>query len=362
MHTVAELFRCLEEQNFQYAVLRNYEYYPDLRGGGRTRNTDIDLVVRNQELPRLREMLARLAADCGWDLLTECGHYARSGVRHHQIQVFQFYRMSPVEYLQVDIFHAYLVWGLPFMDEQELLSGRQHDPVRGLTHIDPLKEQAYRLVQVDGLGDSERTAAKRVRYRGKIEAFREGHEQEYREYLQRSLGPSGIEAAEALRAGDSDRFHRAVHAGKRRFFLRHALTHPWALVEAYERRREAELRVCTDPCGCSLAVNADTAGARSRFSEAMELLAGINAIDEWAEKSWSRAESDREQEILEQGGLLIEWGHPDRSAVVIEPGDTRDEIATKVLKACVYRHHKLYERPKTVHAGTPVRVPEAVRL
>lgn len=343
MRTVADLFRRLEEQRLAYAVLRNYENLPGLRGGGRTRNTDIDLVVETRDMPRLRELLATLAAEFGWDVLTECGHYARSQVRHHNIEVFQFYRTSPVEYLQVDVFHGFLVWGLPFMEEEEMLRGRQYDPVLGLTHIDPLKEQIFRLIQIHGLGQSARTAVKRERYRGKIDAFREHREQEFLASVRRYFGPFGVDAVTALRDGDTRRFIRAVSLGKTHFFARYALRHPVsALMQVAERRRDSRSRFHGDPCGSILTVNADTGPARSRFEAAMDRLIELNVFDEWLQKSWSRELTHREQDVLEQGGLLVSWTNGEHASIVVEDDDDPAGIAAKVLNACLHRHPALY--------------------
>lgn len=343
MRSVAELFGRLEQRQLPYAVLRNYEFFPDLRGGDRTRNTDIDLVVRRSELPQFREVLISIAADYGWDLLTECGHFGRSRVRHHNIEVFQFYRTSPLEYLQVDVFHGLLVWGLPFMDEEQLLHGRRHDPVRGLTHIDPLKEQTFRLVQIHGLGQSERTASKRERYRRKIDAFRETHDREYLETLGRYFGRFGAEAAAALRAGDAAAFNRAVGMGKRHFCLHYALRHPAsALLQVAERRRESRLRFNTDPCGCALAIHAGSSKARARFGAAMDVLIELNVIDEWVQKTSSSSLNEGEQDVLEQGGVLVRWTDRASAALAIEAGDDPRGIAIQVLKACAGRHPALY--------------------
>ncbi len=349
MRSVAELFKRLEKRQLSYAVLRNYENFPDLRGSGRTRNTDIDLVVRRAELPVLREVLISVAADCGWDVLTECGHFSQSRVRHHNIEVFRFYRNSPLQYLQVDVFHALLVWGLPFMDEEDLLRGRKHDSVRGLTHMDPLKEQTFRLIQIHGLGQSPRTAIKRERYRRKIEAFREHHDQEYLNTLKRYFGSHGPRAAAALRTGDAAAFKRMIQLGKRHFWMKYWVRHPLsALFQVSERQRESRLRFNTAPCGCTLDVHAGTVQARASLQKAMELLIELNVVDEWIETQEHRPLNAHEQNVLEQGGLLVQWTDANRASVVVEEGESPAEIATRVAKFCAARHASLYTHPTAV--------------
>ena len=109
-----------QEERIDYAVLRNYEQYPDF-------GHDIDLVVRWSDLPRWKQLAMACAVDHGWAVLAECGHWARSSSRIHNIQILRFYSQHPPQYLQVDAFHSFLVLGLPLFDEDTLLSERIWD-------------------------------------------------------------------------------------------------------------------------------------------------------------------------------------------------------------------------------------------
>lgn len=344
MQTVTELFRRLENEQVTYALLRNYEQLPELRGGDLTRNTDIDLVVASDELPRVRELLAQLAADCGWDVLTECEHFQRSRARHHNIEIFQFYRFAPLDYLQVDVFHGYLTWGLPLMNEEEMLRGRVHDRARGLTHIDPLKENTFRIVQIHGLGRSARTANKRARYRSKLEAFAQNREADFCNFIRRIFGPFGVRALAALRSRDESAFYRALPLGKAWFFLRYALRHPAAtLWQVGERFRENRARFETNPCGLLLPVHTATKRAQARFELAMNTLIDLNMLDEWADES-SDESRERCSQILEQGGIVVRWTDRTSASVVVESDDDPNEVCVGVLGHYTSRHRALYSR------------------
>src|ERR1700676_3731566 len=110
--TVRELFRRLERARIRYAVMRNYEHLPNIRDERLKRTTDIDLVIHSEDLARWRQLGTGLAEDHGWDALVECDHWTQSDVRDHHIEAFRFYRFSPAEFLQVDVFHAYIAMGL----------------------------------------------------------------------------------------------------------------------------------------------------------------------------------------------------------------------------------------------------------
>ena len=125
---VAGLFLELERRGVRYAVLRNYECLPVVRRDDDSGvATDIDLVVDSADLPLWREAAASFAKQGGWHALTECDHWTQSGAREHHVEVFRFYRFSPPEFLEVDLFHGYFVWGVPLFDEQRLLAGNGRD-------------------------------------------------------------------------------------------------------------------------------------------------------------------------------------------------------------------------------------------
>jgi len=77
-NTVATLFGALERREIRYAVLRNYEMFPALQSSPGTPHTDIDLVVDSRDLEQFRELLAEIAQDDGWDVLSECDHWTQS--------------------------------------------------------------------------------------------------------------------------------------------------------------------------------------------------------------------------------------------------------------------------------------------
>ncbi len=342
MQIVTELFRRLENQRIAYAVLRNYETLPELRGGDLTRNTDIDLVVASKDVPRTRKLLASVGADSGWDVLTECEHFQKSPARHHNIEIFQFFRFEPIEFLQVDVFHGYVNWGLPLMDEKELLRGRIQDLSRGITHIDPVKENIFRLAQIHGLGRSTRTAKKRARYRAKIVALCETREREFLKLVRRVLGPFGVRATEAIREGDEDAFSRAVPLAKAWFLGRYALRHPvstaWQIAERY---RENQTRFHREPCGVLLPVYTASDRARASFEQAMDTLAELNILDEWAHESDGECRERRAQ-MLEQGAIIVRWTDRASASVVVESDDDPDEISRSVLRQTICRHRVLY--------------------
>ena len=358
MKTVAELFERLESHGLTYAVLRNYENLPDLRVSEHASNTDVDLVVASEELPRFREVLVSLARDMEWDALTECKHFSYSRARHHNIEIFRFYRVSPLEFLQIDVFHGYVNWGLPLMDESELVSGRRYDEQRRLTHIDPVKENIYRLAQVHGLRGSTRAIEKVNRYRGKVLAAFASHEVEFTGCLRCYFGNAGLDAVKALARGHTGRFTRAMHRAKATFAARFAVRHPGKTVRfVLQRIGDNRARFHSQQCGALLKVHAEGA-AREAFIRVMNALTQLNAFDRWAEKSAPAYRlTNRERNVMEQGGLVVEWADCSRASLVIEGNETTESIEPKVIACAVRRHTILYsiEHRSVLVGGKVVR-------
>ncbi len=359
MRTVAELFDRLEAGGLTYAVLRNYENLPDLRVSELESNTDIDLVVASEELPRFRELLISLARDMEWDALTECEHFSHSRARHHNIEIFRFYCTSPLEFLQIDVFHGYVNWGLPLMDESELLSERCYDEDRHLTHIDPVKENIFRLAQLHGLRGSKGALEKVGRYRRRILAALGRFEVELSGSLRRYFGNAGLDAVRALKCGNASRFTRAMHRAKAIFAARFALRHPGQTVRfVFQRMGDNHARFHSRQCGVLVKAYAADGEARKAFITVMNALTKLNAFDRWAETyDSSHGFTHRERNVMEQGGLVIEWTDRFSASLVIEVGEPTESILTKIVACAVGRHTVLYSAER----GSVLQRAEAAR-
>lgn len=343
MNTVSDIFVELDRARMAWAVIRNYENLPDLNVA-EVKNTDLDLVVGHADVPRVREALLAVAQRQGWHALTECDHYRQSSVEHHRIEVFRFYRLEPLEFLQVDVFHAYLLWGLPVLKEAEMLEGRQCIPERRLTHIAPVKENTFRLLQVEALLGSKRNAAKRERYRGRLLAYATAHGPGLRASVSRYLSPLALQALEALRINQLTAFRVWMRLARVHFLLR-ALTRRPAETVRYilARRRDERMRFDTQPCGAVLRVRADGPRPGELLRATLNGLVRANAIDEWRERSAGDGGfSRRERAVLEQGGLLIEFPAAGDTDIVIDEASDAATVTATLLSFLIRRHRILH--------------------
>jgi hypothetical protein len=347
MNTVSDIFVELERAHIEWAVIRNYENLPDL-SVAEQKNTDLDLVVRSADVPRVREVLLEVAQRQGWDALTECDHYMQSTVQHHRIEVFRFYRLEPLEFLQVDIFHAYLLWGLPVLREAGMLEGRQYVPERRLTHIAPVKESTFRLLQVEALLLSKRNRAKCNRYRTRLLDYAAAHGRELQKSVAGSLSPLALRALEALRRGDGGAFRGWMRLARVHFLLRALIYRPVETVRCIlARRRDERMRFETRPCGAVLRVHTSGTRARALLRTALNALARANAIDEWRERGLRVGGSARrERAVLEQGGLLVEFPVAGECDVTIDENTDAATLTAALLSFLIRRHRILHGSPE----------------
>ncbi len=224
---VPALFERLEQSGLRYVILRNYEQLFDgpsqNPGQAHGQATDIDLVIATGDIPRWRKIAVSLAEDFGWDALTECDHFTQSHKHEHHIEIFRYYSHGDQCFLQVDLFHSYLIWGLPFLTEDELLTGRVSDQQRGLTRIDPVKENTFRLLQIQGLIGYKHSTAKIARYRDRILRFDREHGRAFREFLNKSFGGCYEQILDALEREDWARYSKTMRMGKALFWSGFAL-------------------------------------------------------------------------------------------------------------------------------------------
>jgi len=359
--TVVKLFRMLEARAIRYAVLRNYELFPSLhRAGDLSPHTDIDLVVDSRDLDALRAVASTIAQEDAWDGLSECDHWARSRVRHHDIQVFRFQRARPLEYLQVDVFHSYLLWGLPVFDESQMLEDSVYDPELGLRRIDPLKENVYRLVQIHGLyPGSER---KRLRYQQRILAFRSSNCQSLDLKLASVFGRFGLNAMDALGVDDVPGFLRNMRLARLRFALLFALHRPLETAfYLFSRLRENIGRFYTRQCGLLLRVTVHDETQRQAVRDAMDELVRNSFMDEWREYAFRKRPSLSDHFAMEQGAVIIEWSKRYvRDAACLDLRTAREPaaIVAAILRACASRHRILYASKS---AQVPAQMEASVR-
>lgn len=347
--TVRELFRLLERQRIRYAVMRNYEHLPNIRDERLNRTTDIDLVIHSDDLPRWRQLVKGLAEHHGWDALAECGHWTQSSVRDHHIEAYRFYRCSPPEFLQVDVFHAYIAMGLPLMDEAEMLDGRVHDEARGLTHIDPRKETLYRLLQVHGLRAGGSSQEKVERYIGKIMAVYHSHDRDFRRLVGRYFGIFGKAAVGALPARNYARFSTCMRWAKLYFAARFALGHPIQAARCLmARARESRKRFVTRQCGFVVKICAASEEQRAVVRSVLDGLAQWNFVEEWSERAVAgTAITPREHRVMEQGGLVVEWVEAREAQVHIGQAGrsgtaSLEAVRRALIELLIERHPVLY--------------------
>lgn len=350
MNTVSELFRQLTEAGLNWAILRNYEQLPSLDLGGR-RLTDLDLAVCHDELDRFRSILVRVAEDHGWDALTECDHYAQSPAVHHRHEVFRFYRVEPLEYLQVEAFHADIVCGLPLLDESQMLEDRRFDARRGLFHLAPAKENMYRMVQIAAEMRSGGSPAKLERYSTQLIAFARQWPEEFAAVLKLYFSPFAASAVRSLCRGDKSGFLRRARWARTHFVLRALLKRPVATTRyALVRRAENRLRFHVRQCGRVVKVSAESPKQRELFVQALDTLSRRRIVYEWRETREVRVNPDQ-YPLLEHGGILIRWTPAEEADIRVDRHADTDSVTRQMMALLVSRHRVLHGSAEAVRTA-----------
>lgn len=342
--TVATLFQALEKRGIRYAVLRNYEHFPALQySGDSSPHTDIDLVVDSRDLQQFRAVLAGIAGEDGWDILTECDHWAQSSVRCHNIEVFRFCRTQPLEYLQVDVFHGVLVWGMPLAEERQMLEGRVHDRKRGLIRLDPLKENIHRMLQIHGLYPGARR--KRARYREKLLAYRYENRERFDRTVRALFSRLGVRAADALERNDVRSFQRNMRLGRIWFAVKFALRHPLRVpVYGVCRLRENLQRYYTRQCGAVIRTLVRDEAQRRFVRQIMDELVQNSFMDEWREHEDGGRITLADRVEMEQGAIIVEWSKSGSAGLDLRAIHDRTETIDAILRIVARHHKQLYVR------------------
>ena len=349
MYSVAEelvsfLFSTLERDGIRYAVLRNYEQFPHF-------GHDVDLVMNRRDIPRWRKIAIAAANREGWDVLTECDHFALSPVRDHNIEVFRFYRISPPAYLQFDLFHGFLVWGLPLFDEAALLESRKRHQHQPFTTIDPVIENLFRLLQIEKLAGLGRSRDKVERYRDRVLQFCGSREDTLRRAVREAFGQTGLRALTHLQNGDLSAFGKAMRRGKLHWVLRHAARHPFRTIKTLVARLIDQSRTRrTRQCGFVLHICASDTVQQKRLFDTLDALVRSNVLHEWtADAAWERQVQGFERDVMLRCGLVVKWEEA-REIAVLDLGSitTDDDLIKRIIEHLIDRHRILCRREATV--------------
>lgn len=332
--TVIDFFLRMNREEIDYAVLRNYELYPKF-------GHDIDLVVRWRDLPRWKAAAKSCAIDHGWSALTECDHWARSSSREHNIQALRFYSTDPLQYLQIDAFHAFLVLGLPLVDEDVLLKGRVWDN-RGFYRIHEQTENFGRLFQIAKLarsGGRQETIERIERYRQRVLSFLEAGNDFSK--LGASLGfPKVMAAVAFLRSGDIRSFQREIDRQKRAWFIGRVISGPLRACKMIFDRVVDYLRLFwLRPCGFAIRAFASDAAQRERLERMARQLTDANVISLFT----SSTDSSERRKVKERAGIVLEWVPKESAQIVMDEQADEQKIMATLLTLIIERHRRVWD-------------------
>ncbi len=287
------LFSALKSAELRYAVLRNYDQYPDF-------GHDIDLILHQQDLPAFRTLITKLATEENWHQLTECHHWAKSASPHHRIEVFRCY-LTESEYLQVDLFHAFLLWGLPLLNEHDLLANNMKDE-RGFTRIHHHHENMFRMLQIHRLTGIN-AHEKIQRYQQRIIDHAEAQGTAFTEALMQTFGIKAVQALQALKVNDHQAFIKCIADMKKAYLLNQLLQKPFYTIHHLWNRFVDLIQFnYLSPCGQTLPIQQST-GTESLF-QALDTLKNCFAISQWA--VYNQLTAKERQRILERGGIVVQ--------------------------------------------------------
>lgn len=330
--TVREFFARMNAQGVDYALLRNYEQYPDF-------GHDIDLIVRWDHLSRWKAIAKSCAEDFGWSALTDCDHWAGSGSREHCVQALRFYAVDSGQYLEFDAFHSLLILGLPIAEEGSVLRGRVWDE-RGFCRIDERLENTFRLLQIARLSGVKGTQDKVERYRTRALSFWDsaGNLNAFAS----ELGFSNLtKAMEYLACGDMRAFRTQIERQKRIWLIRWLFTRPLRGIKiVFDRLRDYVRLFWLRPCGFKVRVFASTAEDKRRVERMMNEFMSTNFIHAFTTSKNLRSM----RSVLERGGIVVEWTGQEKAQVVVGP-ESRDSIVKEQLvKLIIDRHTLIVDR------------------
>ncbi len=296
------MFKRFNASGIRYAVMRNYDEFPHFRH-------DVDVAIDSKDVPCCRQILAETARNLKWDSITECTHWCRVSNRPQNIEIYRFYHLNPLAYLQVDLFHGFVLWGVPLFNESQLLHGRVYDP-RGFYRIDPAIENTIRLFQIQSLLAVRPPPWDKIhRYEAMILDYDAQNSVHFRDALSHRLGSSSVDCVDALVDKKYSEFRKTVFKIRGYLVYKAFCRKPFNIIRGTIGRFGDQLRSWySDPCGLVITVFGDPS-RRTLLSDCLHGLEQANVVHQWfiRENGGAHWTSWRERTVLERGGLVVRW-------------------------------------------------------
>lgn len=333
---ISELVRNLETEKIPYAILRNYENFPEFEH-------DVDLVIHKGDLDKWRKIAIAVGKKGKWDVITECDHWAQSRIAEHNIEIFRFYRRSPISYLQVDIFHGFLVWGLPLLKQQQMLQQRKYHASGFFQQLDPFQENIFRILQIYSLMNKGSSQEKIASYQSKILNFYEVNAEKFCKLIKDHFSEFGIRGINALQTADINSFATNIRLAKMYFFAKYLLRHPLgSAYNIFERVKDYLCLFITRQCGFPLQVHAPDEDGRLLLKEVLNLLTEKKVLYGWTDKNSARKKTTwQERKLMERGGIVIKWVTANLADFDVTQLHDQKKITTALLQLLISRDNFL---------------------
>lgn len=331
--TIAALINELGTENLPYVIARNYENYPDF-------GHDLDLFFSDNHVSEFNAIARKIAADYNWDYLTLCDHWNTSKIRTHNIEVFRFYKINPVEYLQLDLFHGFLVWGVPLVNSKEIINTRVRDVSNRFYHMRPALENSLRMLQISKLMSYEGTTEKIQRYRTCVLLSLANHECDLVTYSAKLFSSDTSQALDYLKSGKMQAFRISMNRIKQRFFLKSMIAKPYTTIMFLRERFNEYWRLFySAPCGFILRVYVPSEEKYRHINQSLDFLVKKKVLSCWSDNNCKTKKFGvQHRRIMERGGIVVKRvGSADKAMLNLE-NCGKDQTLSAILDLIVKRH------------------------
>jgi len=251
-----------------------------------------------------------------------------------------------LEYLQVDLFRGFLVWGCPLASACEITDLRELHEGGCFHRPDLATENIFRALQINRLLANSESRAKIERYRQRLLGYVSQNRTAYLNQAARIGLPITDEIVDALEAEDFLEFKKLMNKAKRHFmgskFLRNPVrTARKVLARAGDYYRSYH----STPCGSRALVYAHTGKQKDYVRSALNRMSAAGFITSWTERTGRGMLSINERKILERMGVVLEWVNniEDGKVIVIGEHDEEDRIFERIRSHIIFRHTMIFE-------------------
>ncbi len=219
-HSVEGIFKILNTNKFNYAVINNYKDLPRVKN-------DIDILT-NEPSKRILKIIKKIKKKDNWDYLTFCDNWRTPSFTQQSVETFNLYKKKGFKCLNIDFVRGLIFVNGVILEETIKILNQKKIYKNKYFHI---SEEYEFLMKVSGLSkEIKYHSYKHKNYKYFKNVLKKSKNRKLNEFLNNNKLRAVIKALYFLKHKEYYKFYCAVENFRRKFFFINFIKNPLLVI------------------------------------------------------------------------------------------------------------------------------------